>query len=92
MKQIIVISFLFINLFTLIIFYIDKLKAKKKVNRISEKSLLTLCAFGGTLGGFIAMQFFRHKTKKRSFLLPFYIIIIIQIGLLYLYVKQNKCI
>ncbi|MEJ5088480.1 DUF1294 domain-containing protein [Sphingobacterium faecium] len=85
MEKIAVYYFLFINFITILIFYIDKQKAKNRGNRISEKTLLTCCIIGGSLGGFAAIHLFRHKTTKRSFLLPFYFIAMLHIGLIYGY-------
>lgn len=92
MTQSILIYLLTINLFTILLFFIDKRKASKGQYRISEKTLLTCCAIGGSIGGFVAMQLFRHKTQKRSFLLPFYLIVVIQIMLVYFYCKQQNLI
>ncbi|UIR55664.1 DUF1294 domain-containing protein [Sphingobacterium sp. SRCM116780] len=93
MKQFILFSFLFINFLAILFFYIDKRRATKGNYRISEKTLLTLCAVGGSVGGFIAMQLFRHKTQKRSFLLPFYLIVSLQIAIgIYIGAKYNNLI
>lgn len=60
----------FIGLLSIVTFglYVsDKKKAKKGEWRIPEKTLL-LCSFlGGALGGMIAMQLVRHKTKHWYF-------------------------
>ena len=65
-----------INVFTFIIFGVDKLKAKHNAYRISEKTLLTFCIFGGVLGGLFGMIVFRHKTKKPKFIYSLPIILI----------------
>ncbi len=52
---------------TFITYGIDKAKAKRGAWRISEKALLLLSAFGGCLGGILAMVCFRHKTKHWYF-------------------------
>lgn len=46
----------------------DKRKAKKGKWRISEKTLLLLSFVGGALGGILAMNKFRHKTKHWYFI------------------------
>lgn len=56
-----------INLFTFLIFGIDKYKARHHQWRISEKMLFGLCLFGGSLGALIAMALFNHKTQKTLF-------------------------
>ena len=42
-------------------------KAKRGAWRIPEKALLSLSFFGGAVGGYLAMHFVRHKTKKWYF-------------------------
>ena len=57
----------------------DKHLAKNKRRRIPEQTLLTLVLIGGTIGSGLAMLVFRHKTAKRSYLLKFWGIVLIQI-------------
>lgn len=46
----------------------DKLKAKLGKYRISEKTLLILLALGG-IGGLFSMFTFRHKIRKKYFII-----------------------
>lgn len=55
------------NLIVMLLYGIDKQKAKKKKRRISEKTLLICSLLGGGIGGFLGMIFFRHKTKHLLF-------------------------
>ena len=73
----IIIYILSINVVTFIIFGIDKRKARNNHSRISEKALLNYCLLGGGVGALLAMEYFRHKTQKWSFLLKYYVIIIL---------------
>lgn len=75
----IVIYLLIMNLFTFLIMGIDKKKAKKGSWRVPEKTLFTLVALGGGIGGIAGMYVFRHKTKKMRFIIGFPLIIIMQI-------------
>ncbi|RAL55572.1 hypothetical protein BSK20_04420 [SR1 bacterium human oral taxon HOT-345] len=81
------IFFGFINVVSFTIRGIDKWKAKNKKWRISEKTLLILSICGGWLGAILAIDVFRHKTVKSSFLWKFYLIggfwIAILFGVLY---------
>lgn len=45
----------------------DKRKAIKKKWRVPEATLMTIAAFGGSLGSFLGMYTFRHKTKRPKF-------------------------
>ena len=65
--QYLYIYLLIINALAFCFMLADKIKAKKNLWRIPEKTLLILCAVGGSLGGMLAMQLFRHKTKHLWF-------------------------
>ena len=71
-----------INAITLICFGIDKRKAIIHSRRISERQLLTLAIFGGSLGAILGMKLFRHKTRKRAFSLGIPFILLVHISLL----------
>ena len=58
---------LFINIFSFTLMLIDKKKAIKKKRRISEQTLLSVSFIGGSLGAYLAMILFRHKTKHFKF-------------------------
>ena len=79
-----------INIITFLVFGYDKWQAKNNKRRISEFHLLLLTAIGGTIGGLLGMNFFKHKTNKFSFILSFYAIAILQIILLYFGIQAFK--
>ena len=56
-----------LNLVTFIFYGMDKRRAIKKKQRISEYTLLVLSFFGGCLGALLGMNVFHHKTKKFKF-------------------------
>lgn len=58
---------LIINALSFLFMLTDKIKAIKGRWRIPEKTLLGVCAMGGSLGGLIAMKLFRHKTLHPQF-------------------------
>ncbi len=60
---------------TFVVFSLDKSRAQRRARRISESTLLYLVALGGTLGALLSMALIRHKTAKRAFLQPFWLII-----------------
>jgi uncharacterized membrane protein YsdA (DUF1294 family) len=55
------------NLVTFALFGIDKHKARDGSRRIPEATLIGASALTGTIGGWLGMRHFRHKTAKRSF-------------------------
>ena len=56
-----------LSLVTFCVYALDKRKAEKGKWRTPEKVLLLLSFFGGALGGLLAMNGIRHKTKKWYF-------------------------
>ncbi len=58
---------LFINAVVFILYAIDKLMAVKHWRRVSESILILGALLWGALGALLAMEFFRHKTKKMLF-------------------------
>ena len=83
MNEVLLYFFIAINIITFLVFGYDKWQAKNNKRRISEFSLLLLAGIGGTIGGFLGMQLFRHKTNKTSFMMAFYTIATIQVVLIY---------
>jgi len=72
------------NLGVFVIYGFDKMSAHSQSWRISEKALLLLALFFGSPGALLGMYIFRHKTKKMSFQVWLYLILLIQAGLAYL--------
>jgi len=80
-----------INFITFIAYYYDKIAARKHKWRIPEKTLLALALIGGTPAATMARKIFRHKTKKKSFRIHFWIVILLQISSLVVlaYLQNN---
>ena len=77
------IYFLIINCIGFIIMKIDKSKAKLLLYRISEKALFTVAIIGGSLGVWLGMYLFHHKTKHWYFVWGIPMIVIIQMIIIY---------
>lgn len=84
------IYFLGVNIFTLTIYCLDKILSKTKAMRISENTLLLFCFIGGGVGGFLAMQIVRHKTKHKKFLILVPVSIAFNLALLYAFLYFAK--
>lgn len=56
-----------LSLVTYIFYAVDKAKAQNGEWRIPEAVLLGLSFFGGAIGGYLAMNTVRHKTKHWYF-------------------------
>lgn len=74
-----------INLFAFLAMMIDKIKSRNPVyRRISEGMMFFWAAIGGSLGIYLGMFVFRHKTKKWYFLVGMPLMIIQNTALTYL--------
>ena len=58
---------LVLNVVTFFVYGIDKLKAKRDRWRIPESTLLLLAAFGGSVGAWLGMKAWHHKTQHKKF-------------------------
>jgi uncharacterized membrane protein YsdA (DUF1294 family) len=76
------------NIAAFILCAFDKSAARGGSMRVPEKVLLVVAILGGSLGLLVAMNLFRHKTKKASFQLILIAILIIQFAALRLFVSQ----
>lgn len=65
--EIFVFYLILINVIAFILFGIDKQKAKRRSRRISEATLLLQAAIGGSIGAWLGMTLFRHKTLHKKF-------------------------
>ena len=73
-----------VNVLTFLVFGIDKLKAKKGKWRISEATLLLLAIIGGSIGAWLGMKVWHHKTMHKKFKYGIPLILVLQIALLIL--------
>lgn len=68
-----------LNLLTFIIYGIDKFKAKKAKWRIPESTLLLLAVIGGSIGAWLGLQVWRHKTQHKKFYIGIPMILTLQV-------------
>ena len=73
---------LLINLVALVVYGVDKRRAKKGKWRISEKTLFLVALIGGSVGAIAGMYLFRHKTKHWYFRIGLPVILAAQLALL----------
>ena len=69
-----------INLIAVIVCVFDKISAKHKSHRVSEKTLFSLCILGGSVTMYITMHLIRHKTLHKRFMIGIPLIIVLQIA------------
>ena len=70
---------LIINAVGFLLMLVDKFKARKKLWRIPEATLMTVAAIGGSIGSLLGMYTFRHKTKHIKFIVGMPLILAAQI-------------
>lgn len=68
-----------INALGFLIMLADKEKAKKRLWRIPEATLLTVAALGGNIGCLAGMKVFHHKTRKPKFYIGIPVILALQL-------------
>lgn len=82
MQETIVYYLIIINIVTFLVYGIDKWKAKKSLWRIREASLLMLAVLGGSIGAWLGMKVWHHKTLHKKFRYGIPAIIIIQLAVI----------
>lgn len=80
MITLILLYLLTVNAVSFLLMLMDKQKAKKKLWRIPESTLLLSAAIGGSIGSLAGMYTFRHKTKHLKFTLGVPVILLLQIA------------
>ena len=68
-----------INALGFLIMLADKEKAKKRLWRIPEATLLNVAALGGSIGCLAGMKIFHHKTRKPKFYIGIPVILALQL-------------
>ena len=71
-----------INVVTFFMYGVDKWKAKKSKWRIREAALLGLAILGGSIGAWLGMKAWHHKTQHKKFKYGVPAIIIVQLALI----------
>lgn len=68
-----------INALSFLLMHMDKEKAKAGRWRIPEATLLCVAFMGGSLGAYLGMRVFRHKTRHPKFSIGLPVILALQI-------------
>ena len=77
-----------INLYGIFVMYSDKNKSRKGKWRTPENTLFTIALAFGSLGIFMGMRLFRHKTKHNKFVIGIPAILIVQIFIFLKYIYK----
>ncbi|MEG9297089.1 DUF1294 domain-containing protein [Mangrovibacillus sp. Mu-81] len=79
---------LIINIIGFSLMRSDKKKAQRQEYRIKERTLWTAAIIGGSIGSYIAMKVYRHKTKHRLFAMGFPFLVIVH-SVLFIWMIQH---
>ena len=71
----------FVNVIAFLVYGVDKLKARKGHWRISEATLLLLAIVGGSIGAWLGMKAWHHKTMHLKFMYGLPAILLLQLAL-----------
>ena len=77
--QTVILGLVVINLLTFFLYGVDKWKAQHHRWRIPEATLLGLAVVGGSIGAWLGMKVWHHKTMHKKFKYGVPAIIIIQL-------------
>ena len=69
-----------LNMIGMGVMWADKRKAEKGAWRIPEKTLFLVSILGGSIGTWVGMYLFRHKTKHWYFVVGMPLILVLQIA------------
>ena len=78
-----------VNLATFILYGADKAFAKSNARRIPERTLLFFAWIGGSIGAFLGMRIFRHKTLKPKFAITVPVLMVLEIVIIVFSLYQN---
>lgn len=81
MNETVVLLLLLWNAVVFALYGIDKRKAVSGAWRISEKTLICMAFLMGAPGAFLGMQAFRHKTRKRMFVMLIDLAVLVNVGI-----------
>lgn len=76
--------------FTFVVYDFDKTRSKEKKTRVPEVSLHWLSLLGGWPGALFAQYFLRHKNRKTSFIVVFWLMFLLNSSLLFLIAPAVK--
>ena len=77
-----------VNVLTFAVYGVDKWKARRGRWRVPEATLLGLAAVGGSVGAWLAMRLFRHKTQHKKFRYGVPVMFVLQLAAVVFFVNM----
>ena len=87
--HVVLIYLVIINVVTFFVYGIDKWKAKNSKWRTRETALLGLAVLGGSIGAWLGMKVWHHKTQHKKFKYGIPAIIIVQLAIIVSVIISN---
>ena len=81
MKTLIVLYLAFFNVLAFTLMYADKRFAQRRLRRIPESVLMMSAGLGGSVGSWLGMYAFHHKTRKPRFFIGIPAVFVLQVGM-----------
>ncbi|MDE6688605.1 MAG: DUF1294 domain-containing protein [Prevotella sp.] len=81
LRYVILVYLAVVSVITFFVYGVDKWRARRTQWRISEATLLGLAVIGGSIGAWLGMKVFHHKTLHKKFRYGIPLILIAQIVL-----------
>ncbi|MBR1567850.1 MAG: DUF1294 domain-containing protein [Lachnospiraceae bacterium] len=85
-----ILYYVIINIIAFILFYVDKRKAEQSKRRIPERSLLFYSFLGGSIGSYLGMRIWHHKTRKPKFRIFVPVWLVLHIAMICFVTYQNN--
>lgn len=80
MSELLIVYVVAVNTVAFVVYGVDKYKAQKAKWRIRESTLLLLAVIGGSVGAWLGMKIWRHKTRHAKFCYGVPAILLIQLA------------
>lgn len=78
--KVVLLGLIGLNLFTFLLYGLDKYKSRHRMWRVPESTLLLFALAGGSLGAWIGMHLWYHKTLHWKFRIGVPLIIVLQVA------------
>lgn len=78
--KVVLLGLIGLNLFTFLLYGLDKYKSRHRMWRVPESTLLLFALAGGSLGAWMGMHLWHHKTSHWEFRIGVPLIIVLQVA------------
>ena len=78
--KVVLLGLIGLNLFTFLLYGLDKYKSRRRMWRVSESTLLLFALAGGSLGAWMGRPLWHHKTLHWEFRISVPVIIVLQVA------------